>query len=189
MTRTVSFIPFLVGPGGERVWGLGPQDTAIDLRPESRVRLADMADGPRRNCHKTVAGLSDWQKNKVVRYIDENIDGCIRVQELGDQVRLSASRFSKGFKVSFGRSPYDYVLSRRVDAAKYLISSTDEPLSQIAHACGLSDQAHLSKVFKRLVGVTPLKWRRLSAAKCTTQHTPASWRRLGSADLHAFANA
>lgn len=118
---------------------------------------------------KVTSGLSEWQRKKVIRYIDENVDTRLRVSDLSEQVRLSVSRFSKGFNVTFGRPPYDYVLSRRIEAAKYLIASTHEPLSQIAHACGLSDQAHLSKVFKRLVGTTPLKWRKNASVSKTRQ--------------------
>ncbi len=118
---------------------------------------------------KVTAGLSEWQRKKIVRYVDLNIDTKLRVSDLSEQVRLSVSRFSKGFNVTFGRPPYDYVLSRRIEAAKYLIASTQEPLSQIAHACGLSDQAHLSKVFKRLVGTTPLKWRKNASVSATRQ--------------------
>jgi AraC family transcriptional regulator len=136
---------------------------------------------------RKVAGLSDWQKNKIARYIDENIDGCLRVEDLGSQVRLSASRFSKGFKESFGRSPYDYVLLRRVEAAKYLIASTNEPLSQIAQACGLSDQAHLSKIFKRMVGVTPLRWRRDPSAMKPQPGDVKRWQRLCPAAAAAEA--
>ncbi|GES43535.1 hypothetical protein RsS62_27870 [Rhizobium dioscoreae] len=136
---------------------------------------------------RTVAGLAEWQKNKIVRYIDDNVESCIRVQELGAQVRLSVSRFSKGFKVSFGKSPYDYVLARRIEAAKFLITSTDEPLSQIAQACGLSDQAHLSKVFKRLVGVTPLNWRRRHANGSTITTASHSWSRLAQSSERAIA--
>lgn len=118
---------------------------------------------------KVPSGLSEWQRKKIVRYVDENIDTKLRVSDLSEQVRLSVSRFSKGFNVTFGRPPYDYVLSRRIEAAKYLIASSSEPLSQIAHACGLSDQAHLSKVFKRLVGTTPLKWRKNASVSKTKQ--------------------
>lgn len=118
---------------------------------------------------KVTSGLSEWQRKKIIRYIDENVDTRLRVSDLSEQVRLSVSRFSKGFNVTFGRPPYDYVLSRRIEAAKYLIASTQEPLSQIAHACGLSDQAHLSKVFKRLVGTTPLKWRKNASVSKTRQ--------------------
>jgi len=127
---------------------------------------------------KTVAGLTEWQKNKIVRYIDDNIDTCIRVGELGQQVRLSASRFSKGFKASFAKSPYEYVLSRRIDAAMYLMTSTDDPLSHIAQICGLSDQAHLSKIFKRVVGMTPMKWRRESDPMRSVVAPCPRWTRL-----------
>ncbi|MDK4716035.1 AraC family transcriptional regulator [Rhizobium sp. CNPSo 4039] len=142
-----------------------------------------------RNKVRRVAGLSEWQKIKVARYIDEHIDGCIRVEELGLQVRLSASRFSKGFKESFGRSPYDYVLLRRVEAAKFLIATTQEPLSQIAQACGLSDQAHLSKIFKRVVGMTPLRWRRTASASRSTDATAdrQRWARLSNTGMTAEA--
>lgn len=129
----------------------------------------DKNSSPEAVVRKITSGLSDWQRKKVVRYIDENVDTKLRVSDLSDQVRLSVSRFSKGFNATFGRPPYDYVLSRRIEAAKYLISSTEEPLSQIAHACGLSDQAHLSKVFKRLVGTTPLKWRKNASVPKTGQ--------------------
>jgi len=112
---------------------------------------------------KVTSGLTEWQRKKIIRFVDENIGTRLRVIDLSEHVRLSASRFSKGFRVTFGRPPYDYVLSRRMEATKYLIASRDEPLSQIAHACGLSDQAHLSKVFKRLVGTTPLRWRKNSS--------------------------
>ena len=118
---------------------------------------------------KVTAGLSEWQRKKIVRYVDENIDTRLRVSDLSEQVRLSVSRFSKGFNVTFGRPPYDYVLSRRIEAAKYLIASTQEPLSQIAHACGLSYQAHIAKDYKRLVGTTQLKWRKNASVSKTRQ--------------------
>ena len=131
----------------------------VDRRPPAATVITE----------KIASGLSEWQRKKIVRYVDENIDTRLRVSDLSGQVRLSVSRFSKGFNVTFGRPPYDYVLSRRIEAAKYLIASTQEPLSQIAHACGLSDQAHLSKVFKRLVGTTPLKWRKNASVPKTRQ--------------------
>ncbi len=108
--------------------------------------------------------LADWQVRKIETFIEEHIDSGLRVRELGKQVSLSASRFSKRFKATFGRPPYDYVLSRRIAAAKRLLEKSNEPLCQIAPACGLTDQAHFSKVFKRHTGVTPKQWRVRHAA-------------------------
>ncbi|WP_245296783.1 helix-turn-helix domain-containing protein [Rhizobium bangladeshense] len=148
----------------------------IHFVPSCHTSSAQTSDsGPR---GKAVSGLTEWQKSKIARYIDDNIDTCIRVGELGQQVGLSASRFSKGFKVSFGKSPYEYVLSRRIDAAMYLMTSTGDPLSHIAQICGLSDQAHLSKIFKRVVGMTPLKWRREPDPLLSTAAPCPRWTRL-----------
>jgi AraC-like DNA-binding protein len=169
MNKTLSFIPLQGEANGSKTWGLEADYRAIEGLVE-RQALADKLTATSVEAKdKTTAGLSEWQRKKIIRYVDGNVDSKLRVCDLSEQVRLSVSRFSKGFNVTFGRPPYDYVLSRRIEAAKYLIASTDEPLSQIAHACGLSDQAHLSKVFKRLAGTTPLKWRKSASVARSTQ--------------------
>lgn len=114
-------------------------------------------------------GLSDWQIKKVVRHIDQNIRSSLRIGDLGALVHLSASHFSRNFRISFGESPYAYVLSRRIALAKELIRDTDEPLSQVAHACGMSDQAHLCKLFRRIAGTTPHQWRQQNRAELANQ--------------------
>ncbi|MDO1583424.1 helix-turn-helix transcriptional regulator [Rhizobium oryzicola] len=111
-------------------------------------------------------GLSDWQIKKIIRHVDQNIRSSLRITDLGALVHLSASHFSRNFKISFGEPPYAYVLSRRIALAKHLIRTTDEPLSQIAHACGMSDQAHLCKLFRRIAGTTPHQWRQKSHVEC-----------------------
>jgi AraC-like DNA-binding protein len=105
-------------------------------------------------------GLAPWQVNRVREYIDQRIACSISLDELARLVKLSTSYFSAAFKVSFGTSPHAYVLSRRVAFAKHRMESSNAPLCEIALDCGLSDQAHLSRVFRRLTGVTPSVWRR-----------------------------
>jgi AraC-like DNA-binding protein len=169
MNKTISYIPLQDEADVSKAWGLEADYLAIEGLVE-RQSIADKRITVSVEAkEKLTAGLSEWQRKKIIRYVDGNVDSKLRVFDLSEQVRLSVSRFSKGFNVTFGRPPYDYVLSRRIEAAKYLIASTDEPLSQIAHACGLSDQAHLSKVFKRLVGMTPLKWRKSASVERSTQ--------------------
>ena len=53
-----------------------------------------------------------------------------------------------------------YIVRLRLELAQRLMLTTEDSLSQIALACGLADQAHLSKLFGRLVGETPSAWRR-----------------------------
>ncbi|MBO9127985.1 MULTISPECIES: helix-turn-helix domain-containing protein [unclassified Rhizobium] len=169
MDTSHSFSTVLDRSGTAQFWQAEIDFRAIEGWPRQQS-VADEKARPAASIKgKVTSGLTEWQRKKIVRYVDENVDARLRVIDLSEQVRLSVSRFSKGFNVTFGRPPYDYVLSRRIEAAKYLIASTQEPLSQIAHACGLSDQAHLSKVFKRLVGTTPLKWRKNASVAKTRQ--------------------
>jgi len=84
---------------------------------------------------------------------------------------VSDSQLFRAFKISVGVSPFQYIASRRVELACTMIT-TGEPLSQVAVACGLCDQAHLCKVFHRTIGMSPSAWRRAMSARDTA--IPAS---------------
>lgn len=105
-------------------------------------------------------GLAPWQVRKVVAHVEDHLDDAVGVPELAVIARLSVSQFSRAFKHSFGLSPHAYVMGRRINRAQALMLRAREPLSQIAIAVGLADQAHLSKLFRRLTGETPNAWRR-----------------------------
>jgi AraC-like DNA-binding protein len=70
--------------------------------------------------------------------------------------------FCRAFKESFTETPHSHIMRLRLEMAQRLMLTTDDPLSHIALDCGLSDQAHLSKLFRRRLGETPSSWRRLN---------------------------
>ncbi len=105
-------------------------------------------------------GMAPWQIRRVRAHIEDHLQEPLPINLLSQMVRLSSSYFSRAFKVSFGCSPHSYILRRRIERAKFLMQSSDEPLAQVALGCGLSDQAHLSRIFRRYVGCTPSGWRR-----------------------------
>jgi AraC-like DNA-binding protein len=105
-------------------------------------------------------GLAPWQKRKIDRYIQQRLERTLRVKELAEQVSLSVSHFCRAFRESFGASPHLHLTRLRVERAQRLMLTTQDPLSQIALACGMADQAHLSKLFRREVGEPPNTWRR-----------------------------
>jgi AraC family transcriptional regulator len=105
-------------------------------------------------------GLAPWQIRRVKTHIEAHLDEAIRIEDLTVITRLSASYFSSAFRRSFGETPHAYLVRRRIVRAQELMLMTDEPLSQIAIACGLCDQAHLSKLFRRATNMTPNLWRR-----------------------------
>ncbi len=105
-------------------------------------------------------GLAKWQIAKVKALVSERLPSSVSVGELAEIANLSTSYFCTLFKVTFGRSPHNYVVAQRVEFAKHLMETTSAPLSEIALSCGLADQAHLSRLFRRFTGVTPSAWRR-----------------------------
>jgi AraC family transcriptional regulator len=105
-------------------------------------------------------GLARWQVNRIAAYVEANIGSPIRASDLAVLVRLSASHFFHAFKESFTETPLAYVARRRMAVAQHLMLNTDQPLAQIALACGLCDQSHFTRVFRRVVGMSPHAWRR-----------------------------
>jgi transcriptional regulator GlxA family with amidase domain len=112
-----------------------------------------------------LGGLAPWQAKRVASYVREHIEARVMVRELAELVRLSTSHFHRRFKASFGEPPAIYITRQRMSLARDLLTTTDSPVSQIALGCGLSDQAHFSRVFRRNVGTTPRLYRRQYATQ------------------------
>jgi AraC family transcriptional regulator len=106
-------------------------------------------------------GLAPWQMRRLGSYIDENLHSALSIGELAGIARLSRSHFSRAFRDSFGNPPHQYIIRRRLHRAQGLLLSTGEPIVKIAAECGLADQAHLTKLFRKIVGESPAHWRRM----------------------------
>jgi AraC family transcriptional regulator len=117
-------------------------------------------DSDREAPEPATGGLTQWRVRRVKQHIDENLEHTIRIEELASIAKLSVRHFSLAFKQTFGVPPHAHIVGRRIEKARELMLLTDEPLAQVALACGLADQAHLTKWFRRLVGATPNAWRR-----------------------------
>ena len=109
-------------------------------------------------------GLAPWRIRRVTVYIETNLDTTVRTKDLAALVALSAFHFCRAFRDSFGDSPHGYVMRRRVERAQGLMLTTNTPLRQIAMDCGLADQAHFNRLFRRFVGESPGAWRRARVA-------------------------
>ena len=105
-------------------------------------------------------GLAPWQVRRVLAHIEANLSTSLRNKDLAAVARLSPFHFAVAFRNSVGESPHEHLIRRRVERAQGLMLSTDKPLSIIAVECGLADQAHLTRLFRRIVGESPAAWRR-----------------------------
>jgi len=108
-------------------------------------------------------GLARWQAKRAVAYIEANLASKMETRELAHLLSFSKSHFSRAFKRTLGVPPMTYVITRRVERAKLMMTTTCEQLTDIALACGFADQSHLNRSFRRMVGMSPGLWRRMAA--------------------------
>ncbi|MFH1805100.1 MAG: AraC family transcriptional regulator [Pseudomonadota bacterium] len=108
--------------------------------------------------------LAPCQLRKTADYIEQNCDRVIRLDELAGLAGLSQSYFCSAFRESTGMPPHQWQMKARIERAKTMLRGHETPLAAIAAQIGFADQAHLTRVFRRITGTTPGAWRREQAA-------------------------
>ena len=86
--------------------------------------------------------------------------GELKLETLAGECGISVSHFARSFRRSFGTSAHRYLILKRIEIAKTLLSETTNSLVEIAAQTGFSDQAAFTRAFTNVVGGTPAKWRR-----------------------------
>ena len=103
--------------------------------------------------------IADRDVAAAVRFIRENACAGIRVEDVAAHVALSSSSLFRRFQSVLSRSVHDEILRARMERVRELLTETEMPLSQIAHATGFNHQEYLGVVFKAQMGVTPGQFR------------------------------
>ena len=106
------------------------------------------------------ATLSSTQKNQIEKFVDGEIASNFGLVDLAALVGYSPDHFSRLFKHTFQQSPYQYVLSRRIEKAMTMLRDETLAIAEIASACGFANQRHLTTAFKRRTGTTPGAYRK-----------------------------
>lgn len=91
-------------------------------------------------------------------YLHDNLGDNISLERLADMAGVSSFRLIRGFKRLYGLPPHAYLTQVRVRRAKELIVA-GMPLAQAATETGFADQSHLTRNFKRILGVSPGRYR------------------------------
>jgi AraC family transcriptional regulator len=104
--------------------------------------------------------LSRHKLRTVIEYIHEHLDAELSLDHLAAVAHVSPYHFARLFKHSTGLPPHQYVIACRIERAKELLRGRDRlPLAEVATEVGFADQSHFTRHFKRLVGVTPRRFR------------------------------
>lgn len=106
------------------------------------------------------ARLTGAQMRKVTARFEAGGGRRLAVAELADAVNLSESWFSHVFRETTGLTPHQWQLRKRIDLVRRLLVETPFSVAEIALQLEFADQAHLTKVFRQVVGEPPAAWRR-----------------------------
>ena len=83
----------------------------------------------------------------------------ITVADMARVAALSPAYFSREFHRTYGESPHQYLLTRRLERAAALLRNTDRTVTEICVAVGLSSLGSFTTSFRRIYGVAPLEYR------------------------------
>lgn len=98
---------------------------------------------------------SDESVLKAQIFIETNFRNNLTIEEILKVVSVSKRSLMRRFKVSTNNTPIEYLQRVRVEAAKMILERESKTIQEIAYECGYSDSSAFSKVFKKIVGISP----------------------------------
>jgi AraC-like DNA-binding protein len=147
----------LTPPARNLSTGRNTPSLALHTRPRSDVLngVPSLAPVPQAR-----GGLPPAALNRIREYIEAHLSDSIELVQLSAIAGLSVFHFARQFKQSVGVSPHHYLVGKRIERAKELLAGTNLSLSEIAFATGFSDQSHLTRHFRQMIGLAPGQFRR-----------------------------
>lgn len=110
--------------------------------------------------NQSVSTFDSGDIEKVNDFILKNIHRKIYTKELADLVGLSESYFRLIFFQSFGYSPNDYLVKKRIDVAKQLLLQPRRNITDISYDLGFSSSQYFANTFKKLTGFRPKDYKK-----------------------------
>jgi AraC-like DNA-binding protein len=147
--------PALVTPP-DRIMGGSSNPTNLHTRPRLDSIQTLLKPAPAPQAH---GGLSTGAMRRIREYMELHLGESIDLSMLAGVAGLSVHHFARQFKQSIGLTPHHYLTQKRVERAQEMLAQTDLSLSEIAYAAGFSDQSHLARHFRHMLGTTPREFR------------------------------
>lgn len=132
------------------------------------MRHAGLQFLPTKTEHRKPGRKPSKECAAVRHYIDNHFKENINLDMLSELVHVNKYYMVHSFTKEYGISPINYLISRRIEESKYLLSDTDHSLSQISHMLGFSSPSYFSQSFRRLEDMSPMEFRRSSRSRAGT---------------------
>ena len=132
------------------------------------MRHAGLQFLPTKTEHRKPGRKPSKECAAVRHYIDNHFKENINLDMLSELVHVNKYYMVHSFTKEYGISPINYLISRRIEESKYLLSDTDHSLSQISHMLGFSSPSYFSQSFRRQEDMSPMEFRRSSRSRAGT---------------------
>jgi AraC-like DNA-binding protein len=106
-----------------------------------------------------------YKIKEIINYIAANLDKKIEIEELAAKTPWKRDHFSKLFLNFLGCTPYQYILNKKIEKAKVLITETDINISQISFELGFNSYSNFCNAFKKITNYTPENYRKFKSKK------------------------
>lgn len=94
------------------------------------------------------------------RYIDNHFKENLTLDQLSAIAHINKYYLVHAFRKEYNISPISYLIARRTQESRFLLTNTDYTLSQIAQILGFSSPSYFSQSFRRLEGISPMEYRK-----------------------------
>ncbi len=105
--------------------------------------------------------VADDRIHAVITYIEQHYAEPLTLEQLAKFANYSPNHLGKRFKDATGYPPMRYLSNVRIECAKLLLQGANDPISVIMEKTGFTDAAYFSKSFKKVIGYSPQKFRKL----------------------------
>jgi len=109
--------------------------------------------------------VADRRMAEAMRFILENFDQAITMNELLKANPMSRRSMERRFRKVFGCSVAEQIRQQRINRARLLLTTTEEPITLIAEQCGFSSYNYMSRIFAEAVGLSPRDFRNRGRTK------------------------
>lgn len=117
------------------------------------------------------------QFKPALEHIQSNLDQNITVDDLAHTMGCSNSHFAHSFTKTFQCSPMQFIIQKRIFLAERMLCLTARSVKEIGQRCGFNSQAQFSKIFTKVAGRTPLKFRKVSKSNTPPSNIIVSTRK------------
>jgi len=107
--------------------------------------------------------------DKAAQYIEKHLFEDLTVKQIAEHIGMSSSHFSRQFKEVTSYSPYEYIVVKRLDHAQWLLYATKLSIREIAYQTGYNSETNFIVSFRKKMGISPSRFRKLTTANSQMQ--------------------